>query len=476
MANILQVTQPTLPNDHRGAMDTQAAKGQGVSQQIQNPVDPSRVVRADGQQGGKAGTATEERGPAVIDYNSNYGAFIQKLNGSQGLVDLLGQLFFEDKAGYLLPDQGIMGMLLEQMRSSFQMETPQQLMELFMGQEAMQAKFSGTLFQNLRSLLAQNTSANLKGMVMAFLKGYNDYSAGTHLLEQMRSMTDAISDLMLSQFREEFQNLAGQMDWNAANGDTQGNAALLNNILIPFLANYISRTHDYGAVRDAVMHFIFHVVKYENGSQESLEQLMDRLMGSKEFSLFYEGDFRADVDAALQSMAQRESEDNFANLLSQFLERGSKGEAGLENVHQYYNAFQGFLLNESVYMPLLHFLVPFTWQGTDVMSEVWVDPDAEKGQQEGGRKIKMMFKFHIQQLGDFDMALEFQDRKTNLQLYVPSSLQPKIDEIQEQVGDILKKNGITPNRLLVREKKGELRVRDVFPEIREKERTINVSI
>lgn len=475
MSNIVQVTQPTMPPDPRSTMESQAAKGQAENRQIQNPVDPSRVVRADGQQSGQTGSATGEGSYAIIDYESNYGAFIQRLSGSQSLVGLLGQLFFEDKAGYLLPDQGSLGALMEQLRASFQMESPEQLLQYLMGQESMQAKFSGELFQNLRSLLSQDTSDNLKSMIMAFLKGYNDYSAGTHLLEQMRSMTDVISNLMLKQFRGEFQELADQINWNAANGDTEGNTSQLNGQLIPFLSNYISRTHDYGAVRDAVMLFILHAVKYENGSSSILDQLLEKLMGSREFTRLYQGDIRTDLEAALENTPQKSSVSSFADGLSEVLERGSKGEAGLENVQQYYSTFQSLLLNESVYMPLLHLLIPFSFQGKDVMSEVWVDPDAKK-EQEGGRKIKMLFKFHIQQLGNFDMALEFQDRKTDIHLFVPSSLQEKSAEIQEEIGGILRRNGLTPNRLFVREKLGELRVADVFPEIREKEKTINVRI
>lgn len=55
MANILQVTGPSLNPDNRNISDSQRIAEQGNSQKIQNPVDPSRVVRADGQEEGKAG-------------------------------------------------------------------------------------------------------------------------------------------------------------------------------------------------------------------------------------------------------------------------------------------------------------------------------------------------------------------------------------------------------------------------------------
>lgn len=475
MANILQVTQPAIPNDNRAAIESQAAKGQAGNRQIQNPVDVNRVVRADGREDGKTQDATGQ-GAAAIDYESNYGAFVQKLNASQGMTGLLGELFFEDKAGYLLPDQGILATMLEQVRESLQMETPEQLLEFFKQQALDQAKFSGDFFQNVRQLLSQDTSPNLKGALLSFLKGYNDFTSGKHQLQQLQTLTDTISDQMLRQSRDEFRSLLQQMDWSAASGDVAHNTEVLNNTLIPFLSNYISRTHDYGAVRDSIMLFVLHAVKYENGSSDALGQLLERIMSSKEFMNLYEGEARADLEKTLQELIQKRSEGGLAKDISEILERGSQGKAGLERVSQFYQTFQGFLLNESVYMPLLHFLVPFSWQGAEVMSEVWVDPDAEKEQEYGSRRIKMLLKFHIQQLGNFDMALEFQDRKTEVQLYVPASLQPKAEEIQARLGSILKKNGMIPARLSVQEKKGELKVMDVFPEIREKEKSVNVRV
>ncbi len=39
---------------------------------------------------------------------------------------------------------------------------------------------------------------------------------------------------------------------------------------------------------------------------------------------------------------------------------------------------RGMLVNESVYMPVNHFILPFQYQGKEAVSEFWIDPDAEK--------------------------------------------------------------------------------------------------
>ncbi len=49
MANILQVTRPT-PDIENRTLENRDPRNHINSQQIQNQVDPTRVVRADGQE------------------------------------------------------------------------------------------------------------------------------------------------------------------------------------------------------------------------------------------------------------------------------------------------------------------------------------------------------------------------------------------------------------------------------------------
>lgn len=366
--------------------------------------------------------------------------------------------------------------ILDELKATLQMESGQELVNFLVDQSTLQAKFSGTLFDGLRNILTQNAPDQLKESVLSFLKSYNDYSAGTHLLAQMETLTGRIEHQMLGPFREEFRQEAALINWEAPNGDTEQNAQVLNSNIIPFLSSYISKSHDYGAVRDSVMLFILNAVKYENGNESQMMKLFERVLGNREFPYYYQGDARADLEQTLEAaQPQRKAGTAFVHAFAELLEKGSKGEMGPEQIQQYQNVFQNVLLNESVYLPLLHLLVPFSYEGKDVMSEVWVDPDVDR-EQDGGRKIRMLLQFQIQRLGKFDMILEFQDWNVELQLAVPSFLQENASAIQERVAGILKENGLKPSRLVVREKKGEVRLQDVFPEIREKERTINVRI
>ncbi len=477
MSNILQVTTP-VNDGNRNVVNTHEPKNKNLadSQQIQNPVDPTRVVRADGQQGARTGDAMGEGTYAVIDYESNYGAFIKRLGESQGLPKMLEQLFQTEAASVLFLDQEKAAPILEQLFSSIQTDSPEELLAFLKNQGEMQVKFSGPFFDGIRSLLSENPTDTAKEAVMAFLRSYNNLSSGGHTLTQMKAIAQDITHLMLRQFHGEYQGILNEIDWGAPNGETEANAAVINQKLIPFLASYISKTHDYGPVRNAVMLFVFHAVKYENGGKDRMMQLFDKLSRIRGFDqVFDKEEARGQLEQTLSALGRQGGKTEFADAFSQIVARGANGDAGLENIQQFYNIMNGMLVNESVYLPLVHLLVPFRYQDQQVMSEMWVDPDAG-GDADEGRRVKMFLKFDIRSLGRFDMVLVMDNRQVGAQLYVPAALRERADDISRDVAGIFKKNGLSIGQMLVREKKGEIKVTDIFPEIREKERTINVRI
>ena len=481
MANILQVTTPNLNTDNRNMQNPMDPRAAGDNAAVRNPVDPTRVVRADGRDGEQAGDSAQNDVLGAINYESNYSAFIKGLGENQDLAEALERLLFTDTSIYQAAGNTEITALVDQFLMSLRMDSPEDLLQFLQGQQELQARFSGDFFAKLRSLMTQNASDSFKDAALAFLKGYNNYASGSHLLQQLHSLTEDIEQLMLRSFREEFRELAQSMNWEAANGDTAGNAAVLNSRLIPFLARYISQTHDYGAVRDATMLLVFNAVRYQNGDEGRLLQLFDRLLDDREFARLFQGQEQASLEQLLQTgadaaAAQKPVMAEFADNLAKLLLHGANGQAGLENVQQFYNIMNGMLINESVYLPLLHFILPFQYEDNSVMSEMWVDPDAKKDDGEEGRRIKLFLKFDIRSVGKFELIMTLQDRQTRMQLFVPPALAKQERKIQTEVADIMKRNGIRIGQFLVRERVRDRRIDEVFPEIREKERTINVRI
>lgn len=95
MANILQVTTPNLNTDNRNIINPQDPRN--ANNAIRNPVDPTRVVRGDGRDG--EGNNTKDALISVLDYDSNYGAFVKGLGENGDLAAAMERLLFTDLAG-----------------------------------------------------------------------------------------------------------------------------------------------------------------------------------------------------------------------------------------------------------------------------------------------------------------------------------------------------------------------------------------
>ena len=65
MANILQVTNPALNTETRNIGNNPALNNPLAGQEIKNPVDPSRVTRADGRDNGQNDGMAGDKGFGV---------------------------------------------------------------------------------------------------------------------------------------------------------------------------------------------------------------------------------------------------------------------------------------------------------------------------------------------------------------------------------------------------------------------------
>ena len=79
------------------------------------------------------------------------------------------------------------------------------------------------------------------------------------------------------------------------------------------------------------------------------------------------------------------------------------------------------MINESVYMPLNHMMIPLEYQGKKMYSEFWVDPDAEEqsGERKGEKKIQFLFKMDIESLGFLEITLAAHNNQIDLSIYGP---------------------------------------------------------
>ncbi len=454
---------PVIPNDPR----------------LQNAPDLDRVSRPDNrteqQDSGDAGGADK-----ALRYDSNFAGFLQRLADTPGLAETMGQLLRSYQGTVVSSGMGE-GMALDMasLLRMLQMDGGE-LRSFLQNQMDSGARFSGPLFNILREAYANSTSEVLRGSILQFLKRYSDYSSSQHIQGNLlRGLTQLTRSIPAS-FGSQLLPMASQLEQLMQSGDRAGALKLLQGSIMPFLSSYTSRTNDMGLSRMLISMLALDVARYENGSRSGLLQAFHQLSAHTSVRERL-GNLS---DEALMNLLDRggfaraAERNEFADQLAKTASRALRGGSGAEAQDAFRNIVSALLINESVYMPLLHMMIPLEWMGKLMFSELWVDPDAEENMKRGrgqqDNTIRFLFKMDIQSLGFFDMVLTCQREDVDLQLFCPQSVAPFAETVGGELTRILSENGLRPNSVQVRPMEKPLTISGVFPKIFEGENSIDV--
>ncbi len=465
MSDILKVNNPTAGFDNAPRTHPISVNDTNV----QNIVDMTKVTRPDG----KSGNAEKELG---LSYGSNFGTFLEALRNTPNITEILSDILFQMSGETQQVSQsGFMSELTNILKGMNL--TQDELLSFIKEQASAAGKFNSVFFQAVEKLLENTKSADLQMEMLNFVKIYNDASSSQSTLKNIQSILKNISTYMTSNYRQPLQEIMNRLEelsQNRSEGSQNDITSFLKKEVVPFLSTYIKNTNNMGKVRDFIAMLTLNIAKYENGSMDKLEQSFKRLMDFRDFNNVFNGITVND----LKKMIQNENETDFSKYFTDALKRGLNGEGGWETKNAFQNILQALILNESVYMPLNHIMVPAYIDGRPMFSEIWVDPKHKEKNEKGVKEEckRLLVKFDIKDLGLFDLIITQKNNGVDLQLYYPEALKQKENGIKKDIAKIMENNKLAiKNFSLGVSSKGKT-IEEVFPQIYERINMIDVKI
>ena len=476
MANILGVTNP-VPGYESGNRSMPISPN---DPQIQNVPDPSRVGRPDGR------TDREDNG-ALADsertrYDSNFQTFLQRLREEPSLAQSLSKLFLGQNGTLVMSGIGPgTAAELAQVLEMLHMDQ-EQLLRFLTGQFRSGTRFGGALFALLRNTLSHAGGEGVQTDILRFLKCYADYSSTAHIEGNLQRNLSAMADCIPRSWAQKLQEMVAQLKNGVAAGDREGNLKLLKGSVFPFMSEYVERTHDFGMARGLLTLMALDIARYENGTEQNLLQSFHQLNGYGELrSKLGSIDDQALLALLNNSEFLKSARTNqFADHLAAAAAKALRGEGGAQAQEIFQQIVSAMLVNESVYMPLNHLLLPLEWEGRMLFSELWVDPDdqgeGERDSRREGPATKILFKMDVQGLGLFDIVLLNRQESVSIQMFCPERLTPFSKQIEQAVSEILTRNGLRAEAVQVRPLARPLALTEVFPKIFDGKDSINVKV
>ncbi|MBQ2697787.1 MAG: hypothetical protein IJF59_03840 [Clostridia bacterium] len=474
MPDLLGATNPVPGYDQSAVNRNLPVSPENV--QIQNVTDPSRVVRADGRTEQQDGGA---QSGGLIRYDSNFQTFLQRLRATPGLVTTLTRLFSQRGtvvlSGLSEGTAAEMGQLLEML----QMDEAG-LLDFMKGQFRLGSRFGGPLMAVLRSAYAKASSEAVRSDILQFLKAYADHSSTPHIEQSLLRNIRGMADTMPASWGQQLDTLLAELQNSLAAGDREGTIALLQKNLFPFMSTYVETTHDMGAPRALLSLLTLDLARYENGSEKNVIDLFRQLSGYGTLK-----NLLGNIDDAslLQLLQQSVPEPGskaaeFAEKLANTAAGALRGEGSAEVQQAFQNLVNAILINESVYMPVNHYILPLQQDGRMLFSELWVDPSDEQGanaRSRGGRGgIRCLFKLDVEGLGLFDVVLAMQEKNVEMAVLAPEKVASFAPLVERAIGDILTRCELNPTRVTVQKMQRPLALTEVFPKIYEGRNSVNV--
>lgn len=475
MANLLGATNPVPGYDSSSVNRNIPISPENT--QIQNVTDPSRVGRADGRTEQQDSGASADAGR--IRYDSNFQTFLQRLRETSDLPQTMMKLLLGK--GTVVSSGMSEGVASEIAQALEMLRMDQdQLLEFISGQMKSGSRFGGALFALLRSAYGRASSDAVRSDILQFLKSYSDYSSTSHIEGNILRGMDTMADAMPESWAGKLRDLLGQLQNGVAAGDRKGNMFLLQREVFPYMSSYVEQTHDMGLPRTLLTLLALDAARYENGSVENLLQSFHRLNG---YGTMKEQLGGIDDQALLNLLKSNEFSLNspanqFADHLANAASLAMRGEGSAQTQQVLQQLVAAMLINESVYMPINHFLLPVEMDGRMLFSELWVDPDAENDESGNGRSgavQRFLLKMDVQSLGVFDLVFTNRDLKVDMNVFCPEAVAPFTKMIEQDISKILLSNGLTPD-VTVRRMERPVTLTEVFPKIFEGKNSVNVKI
>lgn len=470
MSDMLKVTTP--PSGYENTTKSNPISSNDTT--IRNIIDTTKVTRPDG----KDISGENQDNKFALNYESNYDKFIQMLKNTPSLVETFSEIMFL-KMGTLV-NSGISENFAQEISQFMEMVkmTEAELLNFMKNQSSSSLKFNGPFFDMLRQVMSESNSVDLKTSVLEFLKVYNNTVSSEHILKGIMSNLENIVKYMPSSYGKNLAELIGKLNPQSQNGDNAQNCLVLKEEIIPFLSKYVGRTHDLGTVRDIITMLTLNIAKYENGSAENYAIAFKTLLGYHTIKEKLDGIDLKQLSLILLKAKSDKMNTELIDKLISIVQKGVEGKAGYENKPVFESILNSFLINQSVYMPLLHMTLPVNMNGNIFFSEIWIDPDNDgaSGGGEDEKAVKILIKFDIKDLGFFEMILLSKNNNVDMQLYYPEKLSSIEKNIKNGIKDIMERNNFVFHSFFLEKCVKPKSISEVFPKIYERKNAVNVKV
>lgn len=459
MADIWGVTNPLTGAENIGK-NTQIPVKDPSSLNI-NIVNPEKVVQANHNEQ----PDRDQSFNLLLSSNSVFSKFVTELRASPALSENLGKVLFDifsrkDK----LVSSSSTSTLIKHLAEGMEMDKADMIKNL-MFQQKEQTKFGGELFTLLQNLDGQLKGTEFELRLANFLKAYDGFFSIADTTESISYNLSEIEQMIPKTYADKLRQAASMLMLEQPGTAIDLNLSILKEKVIPVLKEYVNATNDFGSARDVMTLLIHNIARLNLSSKDALVSTFEDIMDFCRYNLnmpenqlnLIEALFSQDIQAQSQGVKENTLFDSIINLISE----GAK--TSTSNISQSFfkDAARSLVLDQSVFMPYNHIVLPVSYQGKFMFAEMWIEKEKQDGKVhndssgDSATSAKhLLLTFDIKNVGYFEAEVElYNNLSVSLNLSYPPTLEKSRRELTNDISAIIAKNGLTVNSISLTDEK-----------------------
>ena len=418
--------------------------------------------------------------------NSVFVKFLQSLDLAPTLIENMRKLILSKQfINSNIKSNPLMRLFFEEFVKDINMDN-EQMLEFIKFQHNNYTKFSGEFFSFIRNALKANPSDDFKNVVANFLKGYDCFLSVDESTKAIENILKQITDNMPEIITKTFESMANKLITDEPEKNADKNLTLLKNEIIPYLGKYISKTNDFGIIRDYISALVHNIVRLEKGLQDNFLDSADLLLDYMKYSFNLSDDDVSELKQALINTFRENNEvkSNSIDFMFKMIDAGIRDNKNHVNKTTFENIQESLLTSNNVQVPLIHIFLPVNFAGVFMFSELWISKEIYEDKINDSKKsskdneaidlYKIFLNFDIENVGYFETIIFSKNDKISLEIFVPNSLKDLSSKIRTDIINIIKKNNISVVDINVSECTRQRKFNEVFGTKFIKERGINV--
>lgn len=389
----------------------------------------------------KNGQASELFGHHNVFQNeTGAAALMNLLKDPDVTVNYLKNIYMLEEIIGLLPVQN--NTVTEEIRQLFQalLIHPDQIVEELLRQEYSSTLFKGELFEFLRNVIHEKPG--MKPEISELLKAINGMLAKRDVLDSVANNLDYLSDQFIgsSTLSAKLAQLAAAARHPESVEQFQ---SLKQEILV--LLREVEESILFNTQSAKIIPIVvYNLSRFQDNSsylEEAMLNVLVKLNGREE-----KEHLKSMIADYLESFRTGERLENRSKIMSTLAELIGKQDRETEirslNGDRIEKIITSLLSSPCNYTPLLHFVIPLTYNSMTAFAELWVDPNDYRETKEGADQgIHVLITFDIHGIGQFEAEFWVQGESIQFQLLCPKDYQTVFAALGGEFEQIIKEHG-----------------------------------